>query len=61
MGKFSNFLAAVCPLHVCIWFPDDNLSKCKWIFSKIGICIDIVKVWFGIANRQNFISFYTPV
>ena len=22
-------------------FPDDNLSKCQWISTKLGICIDI--------------------
>ena len=31
-------------------FPDDNLSKLKWIFTKLGICIDIVEIWFGISN-----------
>ena len=33
-------------------FPDDNLSKRQWIFTKLGMCIDIVEVWFGIANGQ---------
>ena len=23
-------------------FPDDNLSKHQWIFTKLGMCIDIV-------------------
>ena len=32
--------------------PDDNLSKCQWIFTKLCICIDIVETWFGIANWQ---------
>ena len=35
---------------VCFSFPDDNLSKRQWIFTKLGICIDIVEIWFGIAN-----------
>ena len=35
-----------------ISFPDDNLSKHQWIFTKFGMCIDIVKIWFGIANGQ---------
>ena len=30
-------------------FPDDNLSKHQWIFTKLGMCIDVVKIWFGIA------------
>ena len=33
-------------------FPDDNLSKRQWIFTKLGICIDIVEIWIGIANGQ---------
>ena len=27
-------------------------SKYQWIFTKLGMCIDIVEIWFGIANRQ---------
>ena len=33
-------------------FPDDNLSKHQWIFTKLGLCIEIVDIWFGIANGQ---------
>ena len=29
-----------------------HLSKCQWIFTKPGVCIDIVEIWFGIANVQ---------
>ena len=51
---------SVCPLYVRpsvrpsvhFSFPDDNLSKYQWIFSKLGMCIDIVEIWFGIANGQ---------
>ena len=32
--------------------PDDNLSKREWIFTKLGMCIDIVEIWIGIANGQ---------
>ena len=28
-------------------FPDD---KHRRIFTKFGMCIDIVEIWFGIAN-----------
>ena len=38
--------------------PDDTLSKHQWIFFKLGICIDIVEIWFGIANRQISSMFY---
>ena len=27
-------------------------SKCQWIFTKLGMCIDIVEIWFGIASGQ---------
>ena len=39
-------------------FPDDNLSKHQWIFTKPGMCIDIVEIWFGIANGQISSNFY---
>ena len=39
-------------------FPDDNLSKLQWIFTKLGMCIDIVDIWFGIANGQISSNFF---
>ena len=32
-------------------FPDNNLSKGQLIFTKLGMCIDIVEIWFGIVSR----------
>ena len=32
---------------------DDNLSKCQWIFTKLSMCIDIVEIWFRIADGQS--------
>ena len=46
----------VCP-SVRFSFPDDNLSKHQWTFTKLGMCIDIVEIWFGIANGQTFTEF----
>ena len=47
---------SMCPsvcLHPFIFsFPDDNLSKYKWIFTKLGVCIVIVEICFEIANGQ---------
>ena len=37
---------------------DDNLSKHQWIFTKPDMCIDIVDIWFGIANGQISSNFY---
>ena len=39
-------------------FSDDNLSKYQWIFTKLGMCIDIMEIWFGIANEQISSKFY---
>ena len=33
-------------------FLDDNLSKYQSIFTKCGMCIDIMEICFGIANGQ---------
>ena len=43
---------------VCFSFLDDNLSKHQWIFTKLDMCIDIVEIWFGIANGQISSNFY---
>ena len=57
MDKFRQFLTELSARNTSIFsFPDDNLSKCQWIFTKLGLCINIVEIWFGIANGQ--ISLY---
>ena len=47
---------------VRIFVSGDNLSICQWIFTKLGMSIDIVEIWFGIANGQNksFLWSYLP-
>ena len=40
-------------LSIHFSFLDDNLSKGQWTFLKLDMWIDIVEIWFGIANRQN--------
>ena len=53
MGIFCQFLTELSARDTPIFsFPDDNLSKRQWIFTKLGMCIHIVKIWFGIANAQ---------
>ena len=39
-------------------FPDDNSNKHQWIFTKLGVCIEFVEIWFGIANGQISSNFY---
>ena len=43
-------------------FWDDNLSKHQLIFTKLGVCIDIVEIWFGIADGQisSYFDGYLP-
>ena len=53
MGKFRKLLTELSARNTPIFsFPDDNLSKRQWIFTKLGTCIDIVEIWIGIANGQ---------
>ena len=44
-------------------FLDDNFSKCQWISTKLGVCLDIVKMWFGIADEQisSILDSYLPM
>ena len=53
MVKFRQFLTELSARDTPIFsFPDGNLSKHQWIFTKLGMCIDIVEICFGIANGQ---------
>ena len=50
-GQISSNFDSCLPIFT---FPDDNLSKCQGILTKLGACIDIKEIWFGIANGQIF-------
>ena len=63
MGKFHQFLTELPASNTSVFsFLDDNLSKShlskshlsksQWIFTKLGLCSDVVEVCFGIANGQ---------
>ena len=53
MGKFRQFLMELTARDTPIFsFPDDNFSKHQCFFTKLGMCIDIVEVCFGVANGQ---------
>ena len=51
-GFTLDIFVYVRQLSVRISFPDDNLRKHQCIFTKLGMCIDIGEIWFGIANGQ---------
>ena len=61
-GYYGITLAVHVSIHLSICLPyvcpslfsfRDDLSKCQWIFIKLGVCIDIVEIWFGIDNEQS--------
>ena len=50
-----TLVSIICQSVVCssvFSFPNDNLSKFWWIYIELGMCIDIIGIWFGIANGQ---------
>ena len=52
-GQISSVVFTELSSHISIFsFPDDSLSRCQSIFSKFGMCIDIMEIWFGIASGQ---------
>ena len=53
MGKTCQFARHTCTLP----FPNDNLSKCQSIFTKLGMCIVIMENWLGIAHG-HFLSVF---
>ena len=52
MAGYYGITLAVRDGPSIFWFSDDHLSKCQWIFIKLGVFIDIVEIWFGIVNGQ---------
>ena len=53
IGKFHQFLTELSARNTSLFsFPDDNFSKYQCIFTKLGVPIDIVKTWFGIADGK---------
>ena len=62
MGKFRQFLTELSALDMSVFsFPGNSLSKYQWIFTKLGMCIDVVEIWFGIANGQILSFFHCGV
>ena len=53
MGKFLKILTELSAQDKPIFsFPDDNLSKCQGILTKLSTCIDINEIWFGIPMAK---------
>ena len=53
MGRISQILTELPARDTPNFrFPDDNLSKCQGILTKLGICVDMKEIWFGLAYGQ---------
>ena len=53
MGKFCQFSTESSARNMSVVsFLEDNFSKSLWISTRLGMCIDIVEICFGIANGQ---------
>ena len=49
MGKFRQFLGELFAHEKSILsFPNNYLSRCQWIFTKLDTCIDIIEICFGL-------------
>ena len=58
MGKFCEFLTALSARSTSLFsFPDDNFSTYQWLFTKLGVCIDIVEICLGIDDGQISLIF----
>ena len=58
-GKFRRILTELSARDTPIFsFPDNKLCKCQRILTKLGTCIDIKEIWFGIANGQKISSMF---
>ena len=52
-GVLWFHIGLLCPsvhLYFCLRM---LTSKFEWILAKLGVCIDIVEIWFWITNGQT--------
>ena len=52
--KFLTVLSA--PDMSIFLFLDDNFNKCQWIFTKLGMCNDIVEIWAQLFKTNDVVS-----
>ena len=58
MSKFRQIFTELSAQDMPIFsFQDDNLSKKEGILTKLAICIDIKKIWFGILMGKFHLIF----
>ena len=47
---------AMTPSAEFLLFLDDNLSKCQWIFTKLGMCVNIMEIWAQLFKANDVVS-----
>ena len=52
LDKFRHFLTGLSAHDRSMFSLPDNFNKYQWIFTKLDVCIDIMKICFEIADRQ---------
>ena len=57
MGKFGQILMLSAQDTSIFLFLDGNLCKCQGILTKLGTCIGIKEISFGIADGQILLMF----
>ena len=55
-STFDRYLPMTCP-YFCF---RTITSKCQWIFMKLGVCIDIMGIWFGIVYQPILTELSAP-
>ena len=58
-----SFHQSIC-LSIRLYFRFRTItSKCPWIFTKLSVCINIVEIWYEIANGQisSIFDCYLPL
>ena len=65
MGNFRQFLTELSARETSVFsFQDNNLSTRKYMdFHQTCLCIDIMEIWFRIANGQlsSIFDSYLPM
>ena len=56
MSVYLSVFWSVVHLLVSL-FSDNNLGKFQWLITKLGFSINIMDIWFRVANGQILIIF----
>ena len=52
ISRWTSVCLSARPSVVRFSFLDDTWSKHQWIFTKLGMCIDTVEIWFELLMAK---------